>query len=59
GVKECCTTLEKWYNINSGCLGINITRNQDKAAPRPYNKSGVGKRHCRILYIIPVQPELI
>ncbi len=46
-------------HINSGCIGINITRNQDTAVPCPYKSSGVGTRHCRVLYIIPAQPELI
>jgi len=27
--------------------------------PCPYNIFWVGTRHCRLLYIIPVQPELI
>jgi hypothetical protein len=27
--------------------------------PFPYKIILVGKRHCRVLYIIPVQPELI
>jgi hypothetical protein len=26
---------------------------------RNTNYFGVGKRHCRVLYIIPAQPELI
>ncbi|MEG3994403.1 hypothetical protein, partial [Microcoleus sp. SVA1B1] len=43
-------------HIKSGSIGINITRNQDTAVPFPYNNSGVGKRHCRFLYVIPAQP---
>ncbi|MEG4577305.1 hypothetical protein QUA56_32230 [Microcoleus sp. N3A4] len=42
-----------------GGIGINITRNQETALPFPYARLIVGKRHCRFLYIIPAQPELI
>jgi len=40
-------------------FGINVIRNQDTAVPCPYDESDVGKRHCRVLYIILATPELI
>ena len=41
--------FNNWYHINSGCIGINITQNQDTAVPCPYARLIVGKRHCRVL----------
>ena len=39
--------------IVSGCIGINITQNQDTAVPFPYNSSVVGTRHCRVRLLVP------
>jgi hypothetical protein len=32
---------------------------EETAVPFPYRDPMVGKRQCRLLYIIPAQPELI
>ncbi len=31
---------------------------EETAMPSPYARLIVGKRHCRVLYLIPAQPEL-